>query len=55
MIKEKRIKKEKSSGQGTETKKTSRKRAKNSNFPLQAKQDHQEFNAISAISDKIRS
>src|SRR5438552_18817329 len=53
--KKKRTRKEKSSGQETGTKKTSRKKAKNSNFPSQAKQDHQEFNAIPAISDKIRS
>ena len=43
MTKEKRTRKEKSSGKETEIKKTSRKKAKNSNFPLQAKQDHQEF------------
>ena len=52
--KEKRTRKEKSSGKRTETKKTSRKKAKNSNLPSQAKQDHQEFNAIPAIGDKIR-
>src|SRR5438552_7227060 len=52
MTKEKRIRKEKSSGKGTETKKTSRKKTKNSNFPSQAKQDYQEFNAIPAIRDK---
>ena len=55
MIKKKRTKKEKSSEQETGTKKTSRKKTKNSKFPPQVKQDHQEFNTIPAIGDKIRS